>query len=215
MAAARGGLATGRDGDASISAYIGATGSGKSRSMKAAVLQARPSRVLWWDPNNEYKREAARAHSLETAARHLAGKGGSVRYVPKGAPSAWEAQFEAVCQIAWSLGPIALVVDELADVTTASHAPDWWSRLSRRGRHQGVSIFAASQRPASCDKDFLGNCSRVRVFRLNHLRDVQVMAGIVGARADELQGLGRGEWIERDMISGTVTRGALPMRPLR
>jgi len=50
----------------------------------------------------------------------------------------------------------------------------------------------------------------VRCFRLNWATDVRVMAALLGVPDDELMRLTPGQWIDRDLLTGRLDRGALP-----
>lgn len=197
---------------AAIEAYIGASGSGKSRSMRARVQAANPRRMVIWDPMDEYAEIAPRMGSL-VATFQAAAQGYRARYVPAGGPP-YKTQFSAFCAAAYALGgkvgELWVIVEELADVTGPSYAPGHWARMTRSGRHQGLTILAATQRPATVDKSFLGNASMVRCFRLNWATDVKVMAGLLMVSDRELVALTPGQWVQRDMRTGALQRGVLP-----
>ena len=48
------------------------------------------------------------------------------------------------------------------------------------GRHKGLKVIGASQRPASIDKDFLGNCMAIHIGRLAYAEDVRAVAKGIG-----------------------------------
>ncbi|MFO0255639.1 MAG: hypothetical protein ACK52V_16130 [Betaproteobacteria bacterium] len=195
--------------NAAILGFIGASGSGKSRSIRAHLERAKPRRLVLWDPMDEYA-DLAQAQPTLVATFASVARGVPARYVPRGGMDTWAQQFGAFCAGAYQLGRMTVVIEELADVTQPAFAPPAWARCTRSGRHQGLVILAASQRPASIDKSFLGNCSRVRCFRLNWTGDVRVMAGILGTPPEELQRLVPGQWVERDLLTGEIRRGSLP-----
>jgi len=69
-----------------------------------------------------------------------------------------------------------VLVEELSQVTMASWSPPAWRKLSTAGRHKGMKLIGTAQRPASIDKDFLGNCTEIRCYRVNYDNDAKVMA---------------------------------------
>lgn len=75
------------------------------------------------------------------------------------------------------------------------------------GRHKGMAIIGASQRPASIDKDFWGNASTVRTGRLNFKADIETLANILHVPKQDITALMPLEFIERDMNSGLIKRG--------
>lgn len=175
--------------------------------------RGKPRRLVIWDPMDEYGDLAPRMATLAATFEAVA-RGYRARYVPAGGPGQWERAFGAFCSGAYAVGGATgglwVIVEELADVTTASHAPPAWARISRSGRHKGLTVLAATQRPATVDKSFLGNCSRVRCFRLNWETDVRVMARLLAVADADIARLTPGQWIERDLLTGITRRGALP-----
>jgi hypothetical protein len=88
-------------------------------------------------------------------------------------------------------------------------APAGWSMVTRKGRHRGLRVYGASQRPAAIDKHFFGNASVIRTGRLNYAADVKTMADVLDVTSDEIRELPALAWIERDMRSGKVRRGSI------
>lgn len=196
---------------ANILGYIGASGSGKSASLKAGLRAAGHARSLIWDPQDEYSMLAA--HATGTMAELLrlvqaAGKGGfSIRFLPSADLKVAAKQFDAFCRIAYAAGHCAVVAEELAFVTTASHAPPGWSQLNLKGRHRGVTVYGTTQRPAKVDKDFFGNCTRIRCGRLNFANDQKVMADVLGVTVADIGALLPLQYFEKDMGTGQVLYG--------
>jgi len=198
---------------ANILGYIGASGSGKSASLKAGLRQARHARVLIYDPQDEYGHLAGQ--QTGTVARLLelvtaAGRGPfCIRFLPSADLKTAAKQFDAFCRIAYAAGHCAVVAEELAFVTSASHAPPGWSQLNLKGRHRGVTIYGTTQRPAKVDKDFFGNCTRIRCGRLNFANDQKVMADVLGVPVEAIGVLKPLEYFEKDMSTGAVVWGVV------
>jgi len=200
----------------SIGAILGASGSGKSSLMKLELLASRPPRLLVWDPKGEYAALAPpvpgdrRApSSLDNLIRKTLQQGerGSfaLSFRPVLARRMMRDQFNVFCLTAERAGNCFVLVDELADVTEPGWAPEGWERLTRQGRHAGLTIRGASQRPAEIDKSFLGNASRIACFRMNAEGDVKLLARILGVEDRTVRELAPLEWIERDMLTGART----------
>jgi len=197
----------------SIGAILGASGSGKSSLMKLELLALDPPRLLVLDPKCEYGPYGSRVPGARSAPSSLedlvvkvagAGSGGGFKLVfrPMLSRGAMRNQFNVFCQVAERAANCFVVVDELADVTEPGWAPEGWERLTRQGRHAGITIRGASQRPAEVDKSFYGNASRVAVFRMNAPSDVERCANLLGVEKRRIQELAPLEWIERDMLTG-------------
>jgi hypothetical protein len=191
----------------SIEAYIGATGSGKGVSIKRRLDALKPKRLLIWDPRDEYGKYAPAVTDAKALVQAWHLKSGPVktRYVAgDGKPLA--EQFDLVCRLAFAAGNLVFLAEELSDVTKPSWAPAAWRRIITQGRHQGLMVLGAAQRPALIDKSFLGGCTYIRAFNLRYDDDRRAMAkalDVVQARVDALRTLkdARGTvigYLERD-----------------
>jgi hypothetical protein len=206
---------------ARIEAYIGASGSGKGLSIKRRLADLRPDRLLIWDPRDEY---AGQAHAYRTlpdlvAAWRRAGQAGPcrARYVPGGALRLADA-FALCCRLAFEAGELVFVAEELSDVTTASHAPAAWRQCITQGRHKGLVLIGATQRPALIDKTYLANCTLLRCGYLGYEADRRAMAVeldvprdlVAGLDSVDLAGGGvRLAMLERDRPARTLERVTL------
>jgi hypothetical protein len=194
-----------------IEAYIGASGSGKGVSINALLKEEAPKRLLIWDPRDEYAAHATKVITLKALVQHVqaARNGFRVRYVPGDSVKLAEA-FGIVCALAFRLGNLLFLAEELSDVTTASLAPPAWKKCITQGRHQGLHIVGAAQRPALIDKTFLGNCTYIRCFTLRYADDRKAMAKALDVPelwVGELQTVEEGKttvinYIERHFRSG-------------
>jgi len=187
-----------------IEAYIGASGSGKGVSINARLKELQPSRLIIWDPRNEYAKQARPIHSLQALVRDVraAGAGGfRLRYVP-GAGVKLDTAFDVVCKVAFAAGNLTFVAEELSDVTSPGYAPPAWRRITTQGRHAGLHVLGAAQRPTLIDKTFLANCTRVRCFQLGYDDDIKTMAK--ETRADPAL---IGALVTRDTPGGADIRG--------
>lgn len=206
------GAARGSDNAARIIGVVGASGSGKSHWLKNAIRAGKPHRLLIWDPQDEYGTFGRVVGDLRELVEILAtleeADGFALVYQPGDDMSTYKDKFDLFCELAYMVDGVCVLVEEVADVTSASYAPPYWSRLSRKGRHRAMTLFAVTQRPAVIDKTFLGNCTMIHCCRLNDENDIRTMARILGVpdghvrnlRADEVAG--RFEFIERNMKSG-------------
>lgn len=203
-----------RKGDASIRAYVGGSGFGKSLSVLAYLRTRKPLRLLVWDPQDECAALAPRAATLADLIRGTMGVRFALRYVPPSASSRadLEARFALFCDVAYERGGATVYVEELSGVTTASHAPPAWRRLCVRGRHKGLTVIGCAQRPAQVDKDFFGNCTVVRCFGgLRYPADADTMARLMRVGPDVIDALRPRDFLERDFLAGTLVRGVEPV----
>ena len=166
---------------ADIIAVIGASGTGKSSYIKGELLK-RYKRLLIWSPLEKTDQYQAFCGGVKVEGRisefveQVKAGAKAIVFVPKGSDSEIKTQFDRFCRVVWELEGATVLVEELSRVTMASWSPPAWKNLSTAGRHQGLTIIGTSQRPATIDKDFLGNCTEVRCYRVNYDNDAKVMA---------------------------------------
>lgn len=200
--------------EASITAVIGASGTGKSFYVKETLLRRPPARLFVWDFKREYD-QVAHPVSLTEAARAARAPRFHIVFQPDMDAQRRAEEFALFCRLAYAAGAATLLVEELAFITRPSYAPPAWRMMTCTGRHEGMQVIGTSQRPAQIDKDFLGSATRIHVSRLNDENDVRVMAAILGVDKARIRNLvadpaaGCLEWIERDMKTGRVSEGAI------
>lgn len=195
---------------ANIIAVMGATGSGKSTFVKQLIAEAR--RLLVWDAMSEYSQgEVVSSMSALHVALSNAGRTKPFRIVfrPTFDDTIRQRQFEVFCSLAHAVGSLTLVVEELRFVTTPSRAPAAWAKVTMTGRHKGLRVIGISQRPASIDKDFLGNATLIRTGRLVYPEDVRAVAKAMRITENDIQALQPLDWIEKDMQTGKKLSGRL------
>lgn len=160
-----------------------------------------------WDPLAEYDGQ----QFTELAALVAALKAKKFRLVfrPSSDPVQRGKQFDFFCRAGMAAGSLTLVVEELRFVTTPSRAPLGWAQVCMTGRHRGLSVFGISQRPASIDKDFLGNCTRIRTGRLAYPEDIKSVCKVMGVPVSKVDKLRPLEWLEKDMATGKLSSGVL------
>lgn len=202
-----------------IRAYIGATGSGKGVSIREHLKRDKPARLIVWDPLNEYGKFAQPVSTLAALAQAVKAPRFAVAFAPGANPKEFAAKFAMFCRIAFAAGRLKLLVEELADVTGPSFAPLEWRRCTTQGRHRGLQIVAASQRPAQVDKQFLGGCTYIRCFTLRYPADRAAMAGAMDVPVTDIASLSTIEnaagtvitYIEKDFRDGKTQRNTIKL----
>lgn len=199
--------------DASIVAVMGSSGSGKSLYIKQFLQRKKPVRLIVWDAQAEYSGFGKVVNTVQAAFDLMvaAGRGGSfnIVFVPGNGAKIAQLQFDAICQIVYAAGYMTFVVEELAFVTSPSYAPPGWAAVTLKGRHRGLRVIGASQRPASIDKHFFGNATTIRTGRLNFESDLATLSNVLQVPRDEILNLQPLQFVERDMHTGKVSRGRL------
>jgi DNA helicase HerA-like ATPase len=195
---------------ANITAVFGATGSGKSLFVKSQIAGVR--RLIVFDSMGEYIAEGLTViRSARALLEAVKAKEFRVAFVPAAADKARADQFAFVCDLAFRAKNLMLVVEELRFLTKPSWAPMEWARINSQGRHANLSVIGTSQRPASVDKDFVGNCTRVRSGRLAYDDDARAVAKVLRIPEGELLELPPLAYIERELTTGNVSRGVIAL----
>lgn len=207
---------TGNTNTAKVTAIMGATGCGKTTTLRALLAKPKRKRTIVWSPKEPIDNYAGLypgsvvVNSASEVLRLVkaAGKGEfHIVFRPRLNREVDQAQFGAVCKIAMAARNVTMVVDELHTVTRPSWAPDGWSELIMMGRGYGCEVFGLSQRPASVDKDFLSNASMVQTGRLAFADDAKAVAKSLTVPWQDVMDLSGYQWIRRDILTGKVTRG--------
>jgi hypothetical protein len=195
-----------------IVAVLGASGSGKSAYVKKEIRRTLPSRLMIFDPLREYSEFGQVVTSLvELRAKSKASVFGLV-FQPKTGSDIVKAQFDSFCEIAHAAERVTVVCEELSLVTTPSRSPEHWRAITLMGRHKGMKVYGLSQRPASIDKDFFSNATKVRCGRLNYAADIKTMANVMNVQPGQIQNLLPLEFIERETATGKVSTGKLTFK---
>lgn len=197
-----------------LEAYVGMTGSGKGVSIDRRLGELKPQRLLVWDPRDEYGDKAARFDSLPLLVQAFKRAGPRpirARFVHSGRGPLADA-FGIVCELAFQAGHLLFLAEELSDVTRPSWAPDRWRRCITQGRHRGLHLIAATQRPALCDKTFLGNATRVRCFMLGYADDQVAMARELCCAPEVVQALATEEGGDGSTVIRYLERERRPPR---
>ncbi|WP_162888647.1 hypothetical protein [Dechloromonas sp. HYN0024] len=171
-----------------------------------------PRRLMIFDPLKEYGEFGEVVTSL--AATYAKAKASTFALVfqPILADQIIKAQFDGFCDIAYEAGNCTVICEELSLVTTPSKAPPAWSKITLTGRHKKMRVFGLSQRPASIDKNFFSNATKVRCGRLNYASDIKVLSNVLGVEPAKVQSLLPLDFIERDMATGKISAGKLIFR---
>lgn len=196
---------------------IGASGTGKGVFCTERI---RPyigvRQVLVWSPledTDQYARKfgGVAVRSSKDFLAKVSKRLRAVVFVPALTPKAIAAQFEFFCRLAWQASGRVVLVEELSRVTSASYAPPLWKNLSTAGRHRGLTVFATAQRPEQIDKDFLGNCTEVRAYRVNNKASAVNLAGNMHEPADTFLTLPDLHYVHRYMRELRNERGVQPL----
>lgn len=201
--------------DGSLDVIAGASRSGKTTDTAQRIARAR--RVLVWDAKNEWSiRYQCRRVDDPRELAACVKPGAKLERIAYVVPVSREA-FEYFCRQAWvwiRVARGALVIEELADVTSSGKAPQAWGEIIRKGLAYGPSIYALTQRPAESDKTAIGNATAIRCFQMAREEDERYMARelrVEQARVAQLKPL---QWLERNRLTHQVRAGSVKLRTL-
>ena len=197
--------------DGRLYVIAGASRSGKTAWTRKQTTRAR--RVFAWDPEAQwcnlrgFRKVTTRAQLL--AAAQAPGPQ-RVAYVA-GGKLAEEFDYFAACAMYAGryVGPLDVIAEELADVTTPSKAPGNWGILLRRGLKRGINLWCISQRWSEADKTAVGNASDFVIFRQSSGDDVRYLARKTRIAEEEINGLVQLQFVKMDALTGNIERGKL------
>ncbi|PMS38453.1 hypothetical protein [Trinickia symbiotica] len=208
-------MSAGIHNSADIIGVVGASSMGKGIFVKG-YLRKLPRRrpIVVWSPleeTDDYAAVIGGERVTSVAALVAAIKAGKTRlvFVPSENEKELKAQFDRFCRTVWHLAGWCVVVEELSNVTMASWAPPAWKKISTAGRHKGLTVIGTSQRPAHVDKDFFGNCTEIRCYRMGYKADAVAMADVMILDYRELLKLDQFHYVHRDKATKTNTPGVL------
>lgn len=205
--------ATNQANNAEILAVIGATGSGKGVYIKQYALKKSDRRLLIWDYMREYGPLVDVAtDNLAAAVGMLKNKTFRVAFQPSFDDATRAKQFDVFCRAAYAAGECRVVIEELSFVTKPSWAPAGWKMLSSIGRHRGLRIIGATQRPAQVDKAFWSNATEIHCGFLNYADDQKVMAASLGVPVADIVGLEPLQYIHKNVRTKEIELGRVKYR---
>lgn len=193
---------------------------GQSRSGKTfetAKRVAKERNLLVWDTMGEFA-DSFRCKRVSSAAelRSIAANGVPGRF-------AFDAQvtpqnFDLFCRCAWlwirihaaSGKRVALVIEELADVSPPGKAPASWGDIVRKSMRFNPHIYALTQSPAESDKTVMRNATVLRCHAMTRPADRKAMASeldVDQALLDELD-FAKFAYIERDRSTRNLVTAA-------
>jgi hypothetical protein len=196
--------------DGRLYVIAGASRSGKTWWTSKAIRASK--RIFAWDPEDQWAQLPGWV-KLTTRAQLIAAmkKPGSLKiaYVAGGD---LKAEFDFFCGCAMYagryVGPLDVIGEELADVTTPSKAPGNWGILLRRGLKRGINIYAISQRWAEADKTAIGNATVYVCFSMGG-DDIAYMSRKTRIPEERLEALKPLEFITIDRLTKEIKAGKL------
>lgn len=201
-------MITNQSNSAEVIAVIGATGSGKGVYIKNYALKKSDKRLLIWDYMREYSPFVdLSTETLRPVIGALKQAQFRAAFLPSFDDAVRKQQFDLFCKAAVHAGDVRLVVEELSFVTSPSFAPAGWKMVSSVGRHKGLRVIGASQRPAQVDKAFWSNCTEIHCGFLNYEEDQKTMAKVLGVTIGDIQALEPLQYIHKNVRTKEIKTG--------
>ena len=147
-------------------------------------MLAGKSRVIVFDPLGEYDGE--RFDNLCSLLRYARGR---KRFFAVYRPRDARAEFPWLARIAFELGGLCLVAEEISWAISPAKMPVEIEALIRYGRHRDVELLGISRRPAEVNRDLTANANEVYIFRTHEPRDIKYFRDVIGSVADTLPNL--------------------------
>jgi hypothetical protein len=187
-----------------IVACVGRKGVGKSTWLGAHLGYC--PRFVVFDPLAEYDSVSNRTDSLRRLEQFLNWSRDrdafAARYIPSGEP---EEEIEGVSALVYERGDLCLVCEEIALYTQPGYAPPLLGKLVRTGRHRGIDICWATQRPAECSKTITALTDLWGLFSLTEPRDIEAISVRCGPEiADRVVSLKHHEHFVWDAVNRKV-----------
>lgn len=211
--------------NADVTVFIGATGTGKSSGIKEKVQEFDGKMILVWsaledtDDYVKFIRGTVFRDLVQFARAVATGSGRYVYWTTAEDRPSMEKEFDKFCFIAFKsnpgneMGNVLVLAEELSDVTKAGWSPMYWKKISTQGRHKGLKVIGASQRPQLMDKTFLNAATEIRCYRLNTASDAKTMKDLIHVEADEITTLEKFHYFHRYTEAGKTERG-IQKKPL-
>lgn len=99
------------------------------------------------------------------------------------------AEFPWLARIAYEVGALCLVAEEISWAISPAKMPVEVETLIRYGRHRDVELVGISRRPAEVNRDLTANANDVYIFRTHEPRDIAYFKSLIGGDADTLPNL--------------------------
>lgn len=196
----------------------GARGTGKTAYVVQEIKRQKPTRLMLWDfKHDESLSGLGRdVHNLGDLAKLAGSVSFKARYLVDHS-SDIDRQFFWFCKVAWEAGCLLMFVDELPEVSKPGRPPAEWRKCINVGREyrgqdgqrKWLSIIAAAQRPAECDKSIISNADIIHTGRLSFLDDAKYMAKTLGCKPQDLLNLPDLHWLEKKAAEQEYQRGIL------
>lgn len=198
--------------DSRVVVVTGPRGSGKTTLLRSLVPNDTPAMI--YDVTGEWAALSWVHPVSDLTAARAAWESGVLAIAYERRDLSIDA-FGAFCDFCFSLSredpPLSIVCDEVSRVTSAREIPKGFETALCMGRHAGLSLYLATQRPVGIPRAIFSEASELYTFRLKLPEDVKIVTGQYPELAGVIEGLGPFQYAHADG-AGAVTSGYLPRR---
>jgi hypothetical protein len=163
-----------------ITVVLGRRGCGKTTLIQG-LIESKP-RLLVFDTLAEYGSSGTVFRESAPFVRFVESRQFAqfrVVYQPVNSDSLDE-PFSDFLRVAWIVGQVTIVCDEIDSVSKPSSVPAQLARNIRYGRHRGVSVIAASRRAADVPRLLTSQADELISFNQTEPRDIDYIEDFAG-----------------------------------
>lgn len=164
--------------DAPIVCIIGRRGSGKTTLCRQLVEKER--RLIAWDVYREHK--VAWTEDVRVLFRHAMKE----KRFRIGIDSGDTHDAITILEASKHIQNVAVVIEEVDLVATATSVPVPFRKAIAQGRHWGLTLYTTSRRPAEVSRLLTSQAYHLYCFQTHEPRDIAYMRGILGEDAERL-----------------------------
>jgi len=108
-----------------------------------------------------------------------------------------ESEFEKICDLVWSLGNMAFLVEEVDCFCKPQSICTPFASIIQRGRHRNITLIGVTQRPAGIARLLTSQAKQMCIFNTTEPRDVDYFRQVVGdCLVERVTALKQYEYIE-------------------
>ena len=167
---------------ADIKLIVGKTGSGKT--VKTVKLIQDHKRVIMFDTQGKDYIDGVMFYDLdELKSFWLKVYQGSFRLIYRPLDPATE--FEEICKLAFALGDLTIVAEELPSLCGAQSIGPELRKVIFRGRMNDIRFIGLMQRPIGIHRDITSQASEIYIFNIDEPGDVKYFRNRIGSDIEE------------------------------
>lgn len=167
---------------ADIKLIVGKTGSGKT--VKTVKLIADCPRVIMFDTQNKDYIDGVMFYDMNELKKFwLKVYRGRFRLIYR--PLDPLVEFEEICRLAFALGDVTIVAEELPSLCGAQSIGPELRKLIFRGRMHDIRFIGLMTRPIGIHRDITSQASEIYIFNIDEPGDVKYFTNRIGSNIED------------------------------